>query len=219
MFNLNFLKQEREVRKFFIIFYIIGFLGITIPPTRSLFIFLTPFALLISIAYIIYFHQGKYNLKTIAVYISIYFTGFLIEVAGVKTGMIFGHYSYGTGLGLKLMETPLIIGINWLLLVYCTASIFEKRSIPVFLKILFASLLMVIYDLVMEQVAPHLKMWYFDEGEVPLRNYLSWFILAFLMQSLMKLAGVKTENKIADLIFYCQLSFFGALVIFYTVLK
>lgn len=219
MFNLNFLKEEKEVRKFFIIFYIIGFLGITIPYTRNLFIFLTPFALLISFAFIILFHQEKINAKIIIVLISIFCTGFFIEVIGVNTGMIFGSYSYGKGLGLKLLRTPLIIGINWLLLVYCTASIFEKLPVSVFFKILFASLLMVMYDLIMEQVAPHLQMWFFDGGKVPLKNYLSWFIISILMHSIIKLTGVKTTNKLADLIFYCQLSFFGILFLFFTMVK
>lgn len=219
MFNFYFLKEEKEVRKFFIIFYTIGLLGIAIPLTRNIFIYLTPIALLISFAVVLYFHQAGFNTKTILVFIFIFLISYFIEVTGVKTGLIFGNYNYGKGLGLKLLGTPLMIGINWLLLVYCTAAIFDKLPVHTILKILLSSLLMVAYDLIMEQVAPHLQMWYFDGNTVPLRNYLSWFVLAFSLHSLIKLTGIKTTNKLADLIFYCQLSFFGILFLFFTLMK
>jgi len=219
MFNLNFLKDEKEVRKFFIIFYFIGILGITIPLTRNIFIFLTPFALLLSFATVIFFHQEGFDTKTILVFIFIFLISYCVEVTGVKTGMIFGNYSYGKGLGLKLLGTPLMIGINWLLLVYGTAAIFDKLPVHTILKILFSSLLMVTYDLIMEQVAPYLQMWNFEGNTVPVRNYLSWFILAFLLHSLIKLTGIKTTNKLAPLIFYCQLSFFGILFLYFTLMK
>ena len=32
--------------------------------------------------------------------------GFVIEVIGVKTGYVFGSYSYGDSLGFKILEVP-----------------------------------------------------------------------------------------------------------------
>jgi bisanhydrobacterioruberin hydratase len=217
--DFYFLKKEKEVRKFFIIFYVIGVLGVTIPPTRNLFIYLTPFALLISFSTVIFFHQEGFDTKTISVFIFILVISYFIEVTGVKTGLIFGNYSYGKGLGPKLLATPLMIGINWLLLVYCTSVIFDRLPVHAIFKIFFPSLLMVIYDLIMEQVAPHLEMWYFDGDTVPLRNYISWFFTAFSLHSLIKLTGIKTTNKLAPLIFCCQLSFFGILFLYFTLME
>ncbi len=99
------------------------------PITRDLFIVLTPAILLLSFALLLNFHTPVLDAKTTIVFISIFLISYFVEVAGVRTGLIFGPYSYGRGLGLKLLDTPLLIGLNWVLLVYCTAAIFEK--IPV----------------------------------------------------------------------------------------
>jgi bisanhydrobacterioruberin hydratase len=214
-----FFREEKEVRKFFIIFYAVGVLGIVIPFTRSIFIYLTPVALLISFVYILFYHKEGFDTKKKILFISIFLVSYFIEVIGVKTGLIFGNYSYGKGLGLKFLETPLVIGINWLLLVYSTAAITEKFPLHIIVKILLSAFLMVIYDIIMEQVAPDLQMWDFEGGLVPVRNYLTWFILAFLFHSIIKLAGIKITNKLAALIFYCQLSFFGILFLFFTLMK
>lgn len=214
-----FLLKDKKVRKFFIIFYCIGALGIAIPPTRNIFIYLTPIALLISFITVILFHQSTFDTKSILIFAIICLIGFLIEAAGVRTGFLFGEYTYGKGLGIKVLETPLLIGINWLLLVYCTSVIAERLPVLNIMKILASSLLMVFYDLFMEQVAPHIQMWTFKGGIVPLRNYISWFIIAFLLNSLLKLAGVKIINKLAPLIFYCQLVFFIVLYIFFTIVE
>ncbi|MFN2335752.1 MAG: carotenoid biosynthesis protein, partial [Bacteroidales bacterium] len=52
--------------------------------------------------------------------IAIAVTSFLIEAVGVNTGRIFGTYTYGKALGPALWNTPVIIGLNWFLLIYCT---------------------------------------------------------------------------------------------------
>ena len=166
-----------------------------------------------------YYNQEHFDTKPILLFISIFLISFFIEVTGVKTGLIFGNYSYGKGLGLKFLETPLVIGINWLLLVCCIAAITEKLPVRIIFKILFSTSLRVIYDIIMEQVAPYLQMWDFEGGTVPPRNYISWFILAFLFHSIIKLTGIKITNKIAALIFYCQVSFFGILFLFFTLMK
>ena len=140
---------------------------------------------------------------------------YLIEVSGVRSGIVFGDYRYGNGLGIKVLDMPLMIGINWVLLVYCTAVMVERLPILNIIKVVLSSLMMVLYDIIMEQVAPQLDMWNFEGGIVPLRNYISWFIIAFLFHSLLKLTGVKIMNRLAAVIFYCQALFFMVLIIFF----
>ena len=41
------------------------------------------------------------------------FLGFAVEVIGVATGLLFGDYSYGTGLGPKVLDVPLLMGVLW----------------------------------------------------------------------------------------------------------
>jgi putative membrane protein len=112
-----------------------------------------------------------------------------------------------------------MIGINWLLLVYCTSIIVNSFRISSTVKILSASVLMVIYDLVLEQIAPQLEMWEFEGGTAPVRNYVFWLIIAVFFQLILKLSGIKSENRLAAFVFSLQLAFFLALFIIFKVLK
>jgi putative membrane protein len=195
-----------------IIFYLVGFSGLTMPSTRPFFIHLTPFALLLSSLVVGLFHS-KFSAKTILVFIFIYAASFMVELIGVNTGSIFGHYSYGHGLGVKLFNTPLIIGLNWLLLVYVSNSIMELSNWPLILKVIGASFLLLAYDLLLEQVAPQLAMWTFSEHTVPVQNYVAWFVLALLFSLLMKLLKINTKNRIAPVVFGIQILFFIAILL------
>ena len=213
------LKEEKRIRVFFIIFYTVGVFGIVIPLTRNLFFNLTPLALLLSVTAVLIFHKPQFEIKTVILFTSIYILTFIIETAGVKTGLIFGNYTYGNGLGIKVLDTPLLIGINWVLLVYCTAVIVERLHSSTLIKPVLSSLLMVLYDVIMEQIAPQLDMWDFKGDTVPLRNYIAWFILALLFHSILKIAGIQTINRLAPFIFYCQTIFFIALMIFFKLVQ
>lgn len=207
--------KEKKVRGFIITLYSVGVAGILLPPARELFIALTPSVLLLSFALILYFHNPSLNARSSTVFVLIYLISFFVEVAGVKYGFIFGEYSYGKGLGIKLFDTPLMIGLNWLMLVYCTSVITGKMPVPASVRIIAASVLMVLYDFIMEHVAPGMKMWSFEGGYAPLRNYISWFLLALIFQSGIKAARIEIENRIAPLVFYCQSIFFLVIMIIF----
>jgi len=213
---LESLKLDR-VRGFIITLYVVGILGTVLPLTRDFFIVLTPVIILLSFALLLNFHSPVLNGKTSLVFFIIFLVSYFTEVAGVRTGQIFGTYSYGKGLGLKLFDTPLLIGLNWVLLVYCSAAILEKAPVGNIGKAVGASLLMVLYDLVMEQVAPHMDMWSFSAGTAPLRNYISWFFLALIFHLIVRFAGIRLTNKLAPLIFYCQFLFFIILFLFFKI--
>ncbi|HBC79526.1 MAG TPA: carotenoid biosynthesis protein [Bacteroidales bacterium] len=210
-------EKSKLIRVILIIFYSVGIAGISSEATRDLFKSLTPLALLLSLLVIFIYHKPSNLKKEIIFFISVFAAGFLIEAFGVNTGRVFGTYSYGNGLGVKVFGTPLLIGINWVLLVWCTAVIVEKTAIPALIKILFASSVMVLYDVIMEQVAPVMNMWSFDEGNPPLRNYTSWFLIAVIFHSLLKLAGIKPVNRIAPFVLFIQAMFFIILIIFFKI--
>lgn len=207
-------RQKLKTILLFALFYTVGVIGIQIPQTQGLFIFLTPFVLLLSFIAIMLFHKSLNSSNTRFVFITIIIASYLIEVAGVKTHLIFGDYSYGNGLGIKVMGTPLMIGINWVMLVYCSASVLDLFKVHMVLKIILASVLMVLYDLVLEVVAPFLDMWAWAGNTIPLQNYVVWFILALFFHSLLKWKRVKTENPVAPALFVCQFLFFVAILIF-----
>ena len=210
---------KTKSKAFLIIFYIVGITGIIVPATRTLFIKLIPAALILNVAILAVFHRGRPEKAMLIAFPVIFLLSFVIEVIGAETGVIFGNYRYGEGLGLKVYNTPLIIGINWLMLVYMTASITRKYNIRVFPGIIIASLMMVIYDIVLEQVAPKMDMWYWEDNIVPLQNYAAWFILAMGFHSMFNLLKVNTKNSLAEAVFFYQFCFFLCLFIFFKIIK
>jgi putative membrane protein len=208
------ITDYKEVRKFFIIFYIVGFLGFIFDFTYPLFVKLIPYAILISIFMLYVFHQNKKDLKLLIVFFIIFLLGFLVEMIGVNTGKIFGNYYYGKGLGIKIFETPIMIGVNWAFLVYLSTSVTQKYKLNDFSGAFVSSLIMLLYDFIIENIAPKTDMWYWQNDVVPFQNYLAWFFIALFFNCLVKLLKLNTENKIAPVILICQILFFGVLLIF-----
>lgn len=209
----------RNATSFLIIFYMVGTAGTMIPLSRPFFLMLFPFAIILSFAFLLAYPVYKTDLKTWLLVSVIAITGYAIEVAGVNTGVIFGRYSYGHTFGLKVFGTPLLIGINWALLVFASASVAEKLSVPLLLKIIIASLMMLFYDLFLEVSAGKLDMWTWEGGRVPLLNYLAWFIAALAMHSLLRLFSLKPSFRFALPVLACQTVFFILLAIYFTFAK
>lgn len=211
-------SHPKFVVGFIIIFYCVGIIGMTFPATFELFKKLIPLAILLSFLLLLFFHTD-FSGKTIFAFAIIYLSGFIAELAGVKTGEIFGRYYYGNSLGIKIFSTPLLIGINWLLLVYISLSVTEQLKIKPMLQVISASAIMVIYDILVEQMAPPLGMWFWAENAPPLRNYVAWFFLALIFTSVLKIFRVNTKNKLAPVLLICQLLFFAILFLTFNFLR
>lgn len=207
-------RRELRTVALVMIVYAVGIAGMTIPATDELFVKLIPLVIIMSLAVSLAFHT-TWDLKTVSVFSSIIILAWMVEAAGVATGTIFGIYSYGDSLGIKLLETPLLIGFNWLLLLYGTAGLTENLPTHSIVKILTASALMVIYDLVLEIAAPFLGMWQFESGTAPLRNYVAWFLLSVLFHSIIRFSGIKAFNRIASVIVVVQFIFFSVLALLF----
>ncbi len=214
-----FTNNKRFVETFFIIFYAIGFIGIALPFSHLLFVKLVPVALLISLIAILLFHQYAFDTRTVLVLATIGLSGYIIEVVGVNTHLVFGQYQYGRALGIKIANTPVLIGLNWLMLTYAGSSLAERMSLPVWLKIIISSLLVLIYDIILERVAPAMDMWYWYNNVVPLQNYIAWFIIALLFQVLIKASGINTKNSIAFMVMLSQCIFFLSLIILFNLTR
>ena len=208
---IRILKDVKGIRRFLIWFYLIGVAGLLIPASSGLFIQLTPLALLMNFGLLMLHHQADFRLKTILVFTTIFITGILVEIIGVQTGIIFGSYSYGNGLGLKIWDTPILIGMNWLLLIYTTGSIVQNIKMISVLRIALGAGMMLVYDLVLEQVAPKMDMWTWHGGQVPFENYLAWFIIAAVFHTLIEVFKIKLKNPLSAIVFIIQFLFFIAL--------
>ncbi len=188
--------------------YLAGLIGLNIESVRPFFYFFTPIHLVSALGIVLYFHEDKNKYFTIYC-LSAFLIGFLIEVLGVKTGLVFGKYQYETTLGFKIFGTPPVIGALWLLLSYCFGVFVEQFSIPKVLKIIVAAGLMTALDFITEPVAIRFEMWSWYGLEPPLQNYIGWFVVSLLIFSLFFNLDFKKENKIANWILLLNLLFFA----------
>jgi len=211
----QFLHQNRRfVKAFFVVFYLVGFVGIQLPYSQKLFLQLIPFALLLSFATALFFQATETNAKTAIALTLIFISSFLIELAGVNTGMIFGTYHYGHGLGFKLYETPIIIGINWAFLVYFTYSISNYFQIHPIYKAATGAFIMLVYDIALEQSAANMDMWVWQNNIIPLQNYIAWFFIALIFHLILRYLQIQIRNKMCLFLFLCQFLFFVMLYLF-----
>ena len=213
---IRFVRKNHffsSLHHFVVSIYFFGTLGLLIPITRNIFLLLTPFALLTSFGILMYHHPYRSKYGDILGFIHIIFLGFLVELIGARTGYVFGQYHYGEGLGWSLFGIPLVMGINWLVLIYTTNSIFSKIS--KLFRAFFASSLMTVYDFFVEPIAPLLDFWHWYHGIVPLQNYLAWFIISFLFHLIFQQFIPTNHNRVALVIFLSQLLFFVTLNILF----
>ncbi len=136
------------------------------------------------------------------------FAGYWVEVLGVHTSFIFGSYRYGPTLGIKLWEVPVIIGLNWFMLVYATGSISNRLPLSLFGKAATGALLMVFLDFFIEPFAISRHLWQWHNNTIPLQNYLAWFIIAFLLNVLYHRLPFTKANLFAKYLYLIQLGFF-----------
>lgn len=196
-----------EVKKFIVIFYIVAILGFFIPLTNDLFIRITPLALLLC-TYLLAIYHETYSSKDAFTFILVFLLGFIVEVIGVNTGLVFGIYCYGRTLGLKLINTPLLIGVNWLFLTYTTISITRSFKIKEGLILFIAPVFMLVFDIILEQVAPKIDLWNWQNSMVTIKNYIAWYLIGVSFVLLFKVFKIETKNPLAAILFICQLLFF-----------
>lgn len=203
----------QHLKAILIIFYVVGVTAIYIPFTSAFFISLTPLALMLSFGLLMLFHRD-FSLKTLAVFTFVFLAGFLVEMAGTNSGLIFGTYNYGPTLGAGIGKTPLLMGLNWIMMIYLTAAPVRKLKTHPLVKVFLSSSLMVAYDVVLEQVAPAMKMWSWSGDIIPLQNYAAWFVLSVIFHTLFISAKVKVKNELALVLLLTQFFFFVFLLPF-----
>jgi bisanhydrobacterioruberin hydratase len=188
-------------------YYLVGIIGLANNATETLFKALVPFTLLLSLYFLWLFHEEK-DLRFYVTGLAIFILGYFIEAIGVNTGVIFGDYEYGQTLGFEILDTPLMIGVNWLLLVYSCWALTGLISNQRWLRLLIGASLMVIYDIALEPVAIRLDMWNWKEEDIPLLNYTGWFLSSMILFFILDLSKTAIKNKIAPALFIIQFLFF-----------
>ena len=209
-------RSQRSIRIGIIIltlFHLVGMLGLVWEPSRPLFQRLVPLDLLLSASVLAYFHYPM-NSKWIWFFVLIFSLGWGVEILGVQTGWPFGAYGYGTALGPKIWDTPPLIGLNWLLLVYAAGMISIKFPLGRIGRALLGAVLMTCLDLLIEPVAVQLNFWQWESASIPIQNYFSWFFIASAFLYYFHRLPIRSINPLAYPFFIIQLVFFALLGLF-----
>lgn len=197
------------------IYFLTGVLWHLLDFSRPLVLSLTPYSLFISSILIIYFGNKKIDTNLIYWLIGTFVFTMVIEILGVKSGSIFGNYSYGSVLGLKCYGVPLIIGLNWTIVIYGLYAISSKIiSNGNILKSFLVGLMAVLFDLVLEPVAVKLNYWSWHHTSIPLQNYLSWFLISAGISFIAEKVKIQKANTLVIHYLFAQYLFFFLLLVF-----
>ncbi|MDB5280506.1 MAG: carotenoid biosynthesis protein [Ferruginibacter sp.] len=220
---LNNISKYQAATFIAILFHTIGLVGILV--FNSTFIIQsTPFNLLLSATLLVWTQQEKnkyFYLFAVVTFIA----GFAVEVIGVNTGLLFGNYSYGDVLGFKWQQVPVVIGINWLIVVYCCGIAIhtflnniihklatETKAPPIALKgisvIADGATLAVLFDWLIEPVAVKLGYWQWKDDSIPMYNYMCWLAIGALLLAVFHFCTFNKQNKFAVNLLLIQVMFF-----------
>jgi bisanhydrobacterioruberin hydratase len=191
-----------------LILHLVGLLALA-SPFAGWVLPLTPANLLLTAGAMIVF--SKLDRRTIALALVVGTLGYLVEVLGVWTGRVFGEYAYGEVLGFKILNVPLLIGLNWSMLVFAIGVPISRTALPTWAKVMVSSVIMVALDFLIEPVAIHLGFWTWEQGVIPMQNYLAWGVVSAAFFLLFFLLPVRRENPVARYVLLAQVLFFAGL--------
>lgn len=177
-----------------LLFHGTGVLGMLFTPYKDWFVSSTPLVLLF-----MFLLLANTQLKSIKNFLLSFAIAFVIsmatEIIGVNTGLLFGEYQYGPVLGPKILGVPWLIGLNWFVIVYCSGSFLfqsielmkSKLNIPLTratsttVVVLGGAAMATFFDFILEPVAVKLNFWTWNNGDIPLFNYLCWFVVSAVL--------------------------------------
>jgi uncharacterized membrane protein len=202
-------KLENFVIMLISIFFLAGFFFHQMDLTRKLVMSITDIFLFLANGVVIYFlfkkhFSGKILVWSFLVFISTFF----IEYIGVITGVIFGGYHYGETMLFQIGNVPVIIAVNWTILILATYSIALRITSSPVLSPILSSVFIVIFDIILEPVAMHLDYWQWEMNTVPIRNYIAWFTISLVSASFLSVLKINPDSKILRGFFFIQLGFF-----------
>jgi putative membrane protein len=166
----------------------------------------TPFTLFLCLLFIL-FNTNQLSLRDVSYLLIPFSIGFVAELLGVNFGLIFGNYHYGNNLGWKIAGVPVMIGINWIILVYASSGISKWVTHHRWLSSILAASLMVLLDVPMEFAAPKFDFWAFAYLKVPVQNYVGWFAVSLLIHYFFQPLFQK-EQKYLSLHLYLAIAYF-----------
>ncbi|NQX91364.1 MAG: carotenoid biosynthesis protein [Flavobacteriales bacterium] len=203
---LNRFTREQRVFGVIVILHTVGAVGLS-SPWKELFMALTPVNLILS-AGLIFWKQEK---NTVLLLMLIGLLAYSLEWVGVHTGYPFGEYSYGGTLGPHISDVPPVIGVNWMIILASSHALASIRFSNNWVIALVGATLMTLLDVLIEPVAIALDFWTWTASEIPIQNYISWWVAAFVFGLILQKWGRLENSIVLKLFFLVQVVFFAVL--------
>jgi putative membrane protein len=188
------------------LFHVSGIIGISIGH-QDWFLSKTLVNLLVALTFLLLCYPITSS-KSIKIAAFVFFVGMSVEWIGVHNDWLFGSYYYGNNLGPKLYGVPYMIGVNWLILTFITSAMVKNKLGNKWLEIIAASVLMIFIDFFIEVSALPFDFWIWTEGEAPLRNFVAWFSIAFVLHFILRKIEIKSNPTFSWHVYLAQLLFF-----------
>jgi putative membrane protein len=199
-------KITRYILIVLVIFHVVGCVLFYLNPETASLSYVN--LLLVGGALIVHEKRSRPNLFLLSI---IFVFGFFFELIGVKTGWLFGNYHYGSSLGFKVFDVPLIIGLNWIIVIISSCSI--AQMVVRYSKVqqsLLAAFLCLVLDFLIEPVAIRYDFWQWENGTIPIYNYFCWFAISALFSYFYLLFSEKM-NDIGKYVYLLWIVFFSTL--------
>lgn len=210
-----------------LLFHITGVLGILFTPFKELFIYSTPLVLLTMFILLVN-TQIKITKNHILFFLITFLIGMTTEIIGVNTGLLFGDYQYGQVLGPKIYGVPFIIGLNWFVIVFCSGALCAEgiellqKKLNINVTNVATSIFVIIggaaiatsFDFILEPVAVKIQFWSWENGQIPLLNYICWFSISAILLGIKMFFKAIKFNTFATSLLIIQALFFLMLNLF-----
>lgn len=165
---------------------------------------------LIVITLLLFFNKKYTKTKFIITMLIVFLVGMSSEIIGVQTGYLFGHYHYTSALGIQVWGVPVLIGITWASTAYaCNTVAIEIFKTNKIFSIILAGLLMVAFDMVLEKFATAVPLWQWDNGVIPIYNYVCWFFIGGAISAFLQYRKMIDQNPVGLYYLLTQVVFFG----------
>lgn len=205
--------------------YVVGVAGI-LSPAHQFFINGTPL-IIIAMTVLILFTQNRLD-KNFFVFAGLCFiVGIISEIIFISNPYLFGSYQFGKSLGPLIKQVPWVIGLNWFVMIY-TVGIFTHRmytfvekklppdnllpkKIQRFSIVIDGAFVAVLLDWLMEPVAIKMGYWTWENDEIPVSNYITWYVVSALLLLFFELLPFNKNNRFAVHLLVLQILFFLAL--------
>ncbi len=160
----------------------------------------TPLTTLIGLAVALVHATQRWNGRAgWTLFVLSFFISLTLESVGVATGWVYGPYHYTDQLGAKFLGlVPYIVPVAWYMMMY-PSLVMAERVLPDstgrFYDLKVAALggmILTAWDLVMDPMMVRGEHWVWEQGgpyfNIPLQNYLGWWLTAFCVFLVFRLA-------------------------------